>query len=158
MAIGGPAVHRRGHWYRPKSIGRSLAIRPRLYFSALAGLAALVLLPKSWPASLSGAVAWDLSAAIYLALAFRVMVTWDAERIRARAARQDDSAIVILVIILLAITVSFVAIAGLLGVGQPITATPRVSKTTAKSPLKATPNARNKVAKDTPSSWWSWLR
>ena len=36
-------------------------------------------------------------------------------RIRARAARQDDSAIVILIIILLAITVSFVAIAGLLG-------------------------------------------
>ena len=43
--------------------------------------------------------------------------------------------------------------------GQPITATPRVSKTTAKSPLKSTPKAGNKVAKETPviSSWWSWL-
>jgi uncharacterized membrane protein len=114
MAVGGPALHRKGHWYRPRSIGRSLAIRPRLYFSALVGMAALVVLPGGWAASLRGAVAWDLSAAIYLALAFRVMVTCNADRIRARAARQDDSAMVILVIILLAITVSFVAIAGLL--------------------------------------------
>ena len=47
MAVGGPALHRKGHWYRPRSIGRSLAIRPRLYFSAMVGMAALVLLPVS---------------------------------------------------------------------------------------------------------------
>jgi uncharacterized membrane protein len=114
MAVGAPSQHRNRHWYSPKSIGRSIAIRPRFNFSALAGIAALVLLPKSWGASLRGAVAWDVSAVIYLALAFRVMVTCNADRIRARAARQDDSAMVILVIILLAITVSFVAITGLL--------------------------------------------
>src|SRR5262249_59544528 len=93
--------------------GRS-ALAPRLYYSALAGVAALVLLPTSWPASLRGALAWDLSAAIYLALAFRVMLTCTGEVIRARAARQDDSRVVILIIILLAITASFVAIAGVL--------------------------------------------
>jgi uncharacterized membrane protein len=114
MAAGTSSVHRKRPWYSPKSIGRSIAIRPRLYFSALAGIAALALLPQSWPGSLRGAVAWDLSAAIYLLLAFRVMQTCNADRIRARAARQDDSGVVILVILLLAITVSFVAITGLL--------------------------------------------
>lgn len=108
------AVHRPRRWYSPTSIGRSIAIRPRLYFSALAGAAALLFLPGSWSAALRGALAWDLSAAIYLALGFRVMVACTADVIRARAARQDDSRVVILVIILLAIIASFVAIVGLL--------------------------------------------
>ena len=107
-------MHRKRPWYSPKSIARSVAIRPRLYLSALAGIAALALLPRGWPASIREAVAWDLSAAIYLILAFRVMLTCKGDVIRARAARQDDSRVVILVIILLAITASFVAIAGLL--------------------------------------------
>jgi uncharacterized membrane protein len=109
-----PAIRHRRHWYNPTSIARSIAIRPRLYYAVLVGIAALLLLPRSWPASIRGAVIWDLSATIYLALAFRVMLTCTAERIRARAARQDDSGVVILVIILLAITASFVAIGGVL--------------------------------------------
>jgi len=111
-------VHRKRHWYDPKSIARSVAIRPRLYFSALAGMAALVLLPGGWPAGIREAVAWDLSAGIYLILAFHVMLTSRGEALRARAARQDDSRVVILVIILLAITASFVAIAGLLAAAK----------------------------------------
>ena len=107
-------VHRKRRWYSPKSIVRSVAIRPRLYFSTLAGIAALALLPSGWPASLREAVACDLSATIYLILAFRVMLTCKGDLIRARAARQDDSRMVILVIILLAIAASFVAIVGLL--------------------------------------------
>jgi uncharacterized membrane protein len=109
-----PAVHHRRHWSNPVAIARSIAIRPRLYYATLVGFAALVLLPRSWPIGIRGAIAWDLSAVIYLALAFRVMLACTAERIRARAARQDDSGVVILVIILLAITASFVAIAGVL--------------------------------------------
>jgi uncharacterized membrane protein len=77
-------------------------------------MAALLLLPRSWPVSVRAAAAWDLSAAIYLVLALRVMLACTSERIRARAARQDDSGVVILVIILLAITASFVAIGGVL--------------------------------------------
>jgi len=107
-------VHRKRHWYSPKSIAHSVAIRPRLYFSALTGIAALALLPRGWPASIREAVAWDLSSTIYLVLAFRVMLTCKGEVLRARAARQDDSRVVILVIILLAIAASFVATGGLL--------------------------------------------
>src|SRR5215510_4886936 len=109
-----PAIRHRRHWYNPTSIARSIAIRPRLYYAVLVGTAALLLLPRSWPVGIRGAVTWDLSAAMYLALAFRVMLTCTAERIRAARARQDDSGVVILVIILLAITASFVAIGGVL--------------------------------------------
>jgi len=114
MISSAPTLRHKRPWYSPRAIARSIAIRPRLYYSALAGVAALVLLPRSWPASLREALAWDLSAAIYLALAFRVMLTCKGQIIRARAARQDDSRVVILIIILLAITVSFIAIAGVL--------------------------------------------
>jgi uncharacterized membrane protein len=107
-------VHRKRPWYGPKSIARSVAIRPRFYLSALAGIAALALLPGGWSAPVREAIAWDLSATIYLVLAFRVMLTCRGELIRARAARQDDSRVVILVIVLLAIAASFVAIVGLL--------------------------------------------
>ena len=95
-----PIIHRPRRWYSPTSIGRSVAIRPRLYFSALAGISALIFLPGSWSGAFRGAVAWDLSAAIYLLLAFRIMLTCAADVIRARAARQDNSRVVILVIIL----------------------------------------------------------
>src|ERR1700674_764896 len=94
------SVHRPRRWYNPTSIARSIAIRPRLYFSALVGIAALILLPSSWSVSVRGALAWDLSAAIYLMLAFRVMLTCASDVIRVRAARQDDSRMVILAIIL----------------------------------------------------------
>ena len=113
-------VHRVRAWYSPRSIGRSIAIRPRFYFSALAGVGALLFLPRSWSASIREALAWDLSAVIYLALAFRVMLTCRGNVIRARAARQDDSRVVILVIILLAIIMSFAAITGLLAEAKEI--------------------------------------
>src|SRR5262245_49645130 len=62
------SVHRKRHWYDPKSIARSVAIQPRLYFSAVVGVVALVVLPGGWPASVREAIAWDLSAGIYLIL------------------------------------------------------------------------------------------
>jgi uncharacterized membrane protein len=82
--------------------------------SALAGGAALVLAPRSLSANIREALAWDISALVYLALAVRVMLTCTGEVIRARAARQDDGRLVILVIVLLAIAASFTSIAGLL--------------------------------------------
>jgi uncharacterized membrane protein len=102
----------------PKSIARSVAIQPRLYSSVLAGVVALILLPRDWPAGFRAAVAWDVSAGIYLMLAFHLMLTCKGEALRVRAARQDDSRMVILVIILLAITAGVVTIAGLLAAAK----------------------------------------
>jgi uncharacterized membrane protein len=114
MAPGVTSLYRGGTWYSPRSIARSIAIRPRLYLSAAAGVVALLALPASWSSNVRDAVAWDLSAAIYLLLAFRVMLTCTGDAIKVRAARQDDSRIVVLIIVLLAIVVSFLAIGGLL--------------------------------------------
>jgi len=114
MATRATSVYRGRRWYNPKSIARSIAIRPRLYCSAAAGAIALALLPHSWSSNIREAVAWDLSALIYLVLAFRIMLTCKGELIRARAQRQDDSRVVVLIIILLAILASFIAIGGLL--------------------------------------------
>ena len=49
------SVHRSRPWYR--SIALSIAIRPRLYFSALAGLAVFLLLPRSLALSVREALA-----------------------------------------------------------------------------------------------------
>jgi uncharacterized membrane protein len=108
-------VQRKRNWYSPRGIGRSIAVRPRIYLSVIAGVAASVLLPNDWPAHIRDAVSWDLAAATYLIFAFGLMITCKGDALRRRAARQDDSALVILIVILLAIAASFIAIVGLLG-------------------------------------------
>lgn len=86
----------------------------RLSLSALVGAAVFGLLPNSLSLSMKGAMSWNAGALIYLGAAVYVMATSSGDVIRARAARQDDSRIVVLSIILLAICASFVAITGLL--------------------------------------------
>jgi len=102
-------------WYNPMAVMHSIAMRPRLYAAALVGVAALLVLPRSWPPMIRASAAWDLGGATYLFFAFRLVLTCGATRIKARAARRDDSRLVILTLILLAITASFAAIAGLIG-------------------------------------------
>ncbi len=116
MQSGGNAIAlgRPRRWYSPTSIARSIALRPRVYVSALAAIAALVLLPRGLSTHARAALAWDLGALVYLGLAFRLMLTCSSDVLRLRAARQDDSALVILIIILLAIASSFASIVGLL--------------------------------------------
>ena len=108
-------IPRRSQWYAPKSIARSIAIRPRVYSAALAAFAVALIPPYDVSASIRTAVAADVGAVVYLALALRMMAACDGEKIRKRAARQDDSAIVILVLILVAIALGFWAIFGVLG-------------------------------------------
>jgi len=102
-------------WYSPTSIVRSLIIRPRVYGGALVGLAALMALPHSWQGTIRAAIAWDVGGLIYLIFAFQLIVSSHARNIQARASKRDDSRLVILTIILLAIMASFAAIAGLIG-------------------------------------------
>lgn len=108
-----PAPRRRAPWYSPRSIWRSIVIRPRVYVGALAGIAVILLLPASVSSAVRGATAWCVGGGIYLTLSYRVMSRFHSDRIRSRAAQQDDSGIVILALILLAIFASFAAIFGL---------------------------------------------
>ena len=97
----------------------------RLSLSALVGAAVFGLLPNSLSLSMKGAMSWNAGALIYLGAAVYVMATSSGDVIRARAARQDDSRIVVLSIILLAICASFVAITGLLSKARKL---PRLSR------------------------------
>jgi uncharacterized membrane protein len=100
----------RSLWYHPRSVWRSLTMRPRVVTGTLIGIAALLLLPSEVPAAVREAMAWCLGGTTYLIMAFRIMTGCHSDKIRTRAARQDDSAVVILVVILLAMFSSFAAI------------------------------------------------
>ena len=103
------------NWYNPAALAHSIMIRPRFYGAALAGALGIAFLPHGWPQTVRSVAAWDIGGLVYLFFAFRLMSSCGADRIKARAARRDDSRAVILFIVLLAIAASFAAIAGLIG-------------------------------------------
>ncbi len=105
---------RRLLWYSPRSLWRSILLRPRVYLGAAAGAAVLALLPETVGTATRASLAWNLGGLIYLLGAFAVMRRCGVDVIRSRAARQDDAGFVILAIILLAIAASFAGIAGLI--------------------------------------------
>jgi uncharacterized membrane protein len=105
---------RKRRWYSPIAIARSVYIRPRVYLGTAVGIALLWFLPKSIPLPVRETTAWCLGALTYLALAFRLMTRCGSDRIKLRAAIQDDSGVLILALIVLAIFSSFSAIFGLL--------------------------------------------
>src|SRR5262245_32466017 len=105
---------RRQSWYQPRSIFRSIAIRPKVYCAALAAAVVAFLLPREVSTNMRTALAGDVGGIVYLALAVQVMVTYDSETLKRRAARQDDSAIVILILVLIAIALGFSTIFGVL--------------------------------------------
>jgi uncharacterized membrane protein len=114
-------------WYNPIALIQSVSIRPRFYGAVLAGALALAFLPHGWPREARSALAWDIGGLVYLLFAVSLMVDCGAGRIQTRAARRDDSRAVILFIVLLAITASFAAIAGLIGEAKAPT-TPQAEK------------------------------
>ncbi len=108
-------------WYNPMAFMQSVMIRPRFYAAAIIGALGAAFLPHSLPHTVRSAIAWDLGGFVYLFFAFRMMASCGADRIKARAGRRDDSRVVILSIILLAIAASFAAIAGLIGEAKLLT-------------------------------------
>jgi len=115
-----PETRRPAQWYRPRSIARPIAIRPRVYLAALAAVSAVVLLPSAVSGNLRTAIAGDIAAIVYLALGFRTMLSCGSDLIRKRAARQDDGKIVILILVLLAIALSFWTVIGVLSDAKQI--------------------------------------
>ena len=101
-------------WYRPTSIWRSIKTRPRVYWAALAGLAALSILPPSLSANAREALAWIVAALVYLGIAGSMMLKSSSQTIANRAAQEDDSRMVIIALILAAVVSSFISIAGLM--------------------------------------------
>jgi uncharacterized membrane protein len=102
----------------PRSIWRSIMLRPRLYYAIVAAVLALVLLPWSLASSVRDALAWNIGAAVYLAFAFRLMRNCSGDVIKTRAARQDDGRVVVLAIILAATAASLLAIVDVLALAK----------------------------------------
>jgi uncharacterized membrane protein len=101
-------------WYHPQAVAKSIALRPRVYLAALAGVSVFFLLPRSLSASVREALAWIAAGSLYLGFAVQLMIDGSSHKMAARAARSDESRMVILALILLAIGSSFFSIAGLM--------------------------------------------
>jgi uncharacterized membrane protein len=84
--------------------------RPRLLIATILGLSTLVFLPASLSATTRALLAWDVGAGLYLALAWAMMLRANVERMRRRAKLQDDGAVVVLALTVLAAVASLAAI------------------------------------------------
>ena len=96
---------------------RIVRTRPRLFTSLAIGVlvsAALALL-TDWRLATRLLVAWDIFVALYLALAAHLMSRSDVDRIRDRAAMEDEGQLAILVLTVVAALASLGAIFAELG-------------------------------------------
>jgi uncharacterized membrane protein len=94
---------------------RIVRTRPRLFLAILLGLAVGVFLPAEWRPATRSLVAWDVALGLYLVLAFRLMTNCDVNRIKRRAAHQDEGRITILVLVVASAMASLLAILAELG-------------------------------------------
>jgi len=94
---------------------RVVRARPRLFLAILLGLAAAAFLPAEWRLATRSLVAWDIAIGLYLVLAFRLMTNCDINRIKRRAAHQDEGRITILVLVVASALASLLAILAELG-------------------------------------------
>ena len=94
---------------------RVVRSRPRLFLSILLGIGVGLLLPGEWRIATRSLVAWDIAIALYLGLAFRLMSNCDVNRIKLRAAHQDEGQFTILVLVVTSALASLMAIIAELG-------------------------------------------
>jgi uncharacterized membrane protein len=94
---------------------RIVRIRPRLFLSALLGIAVAAVLPAGLHVATRVLVGWDIGVGLYLVLAFRIMATTDTDGMRRHAARQDEGRIAVLFLTAFAALASLGAIIAELG-------------------------------------------
>jgi uncharacterized membrane protein len=94
---------------------RVVRARPRLFLAILLGLGVMAFLPTDWRMATRALMAWDIALGLYLVLAFRLMTNCDVNRIRRRAAHQDEGRITILVLVVASALASLLAILAELG-------------------------------------------
>jgi uncharacterized membrane protein len=90
---------------------RLIRARPRLFLSSAVGLLLALGLPAEWRLETRLLLAWDIAVALYLVLVYHLMAgSSDIERIRKRAALEDEGRIGILVLTVAAALASLAAI------------------------------------------------
>jgi uncharacterized membrane protein len=75
---------------------RPLRAQPRLVAAAVLGGLLWLALPHAWREATRVLAAWDVATGLYLTLALAMMARSDVDRIRFRAARQDEGRVVTL--------------------------------------------------------------
>jgi uncharacterized membrane protein len=100
----------------PPSLVRIVRVRPRLFISlAIGALVAAALALTDWRLVTRVLVGWDVCVALYLVLATHAMSRADVDRIRHRAAQEDEGQLAILGMTVAAALASLAAIFALLG-------------------------------------------
>jgi uncharacterized membrane protein len=94
---------------------RIMIARPRFFISIALGLIALAIEPASLRLVTRLLIAWNISIALYLTLAFTTVISTGVARIRRDAALQDDGRFAILVLTAVAAFASLGAIVSELG-------------------------------------------
>lgn len=84
--------------------------RPRLLISLTVATAAWFLLPAAWPVTARMLLAWDAGSLLYLILAWTMFARSSPEDLHRRASAEDEGALVILVLTIVAAVFSLVAI------------------------------------------------
>ncbi|MBL0404157.1 DUF1345 domain-containing protein [Microvirga aerilata] len=86
-------------------------LRPRLLGAAIVAALVFGVLPSSWLANSRLLAAWDIGVVSYLALAWTMAARSSTAKMQERAAEEDESAVVVLVLTLAASIASLAAIA-----------------------------------------------
>jgi len=86
-------------------------LRPRLLGAAIIAVLVFAVLPSSWLANSRLLAAWDIGVVCYLALAWTMAARSSTAKMQERAAEEDESAVVVLVLTLAASIASLAAIA-----------------------------------------------
>jgi len=108
-------------------IVRILVARRRLLTSIMAGLILLTVLPTSLRPATRFLLAWDLTAAIYVAMALWMIARSTVETCHVRAALYDQSDWVIMTLVVVSSAASFAAIFAELGAIRSAHAPPVIS-------------------------------
>lgn len=106
---------RMASWYNPVALTRGLLARPKLYLAIVAAILALYCAPQTLTLSARLVVGWVAGAIVYLVLAAYLMSTCASGMIEERAAAEDETRFVFMILILLAIATSFAAVVALIG-------------------------------------------
>ena len=95
---------------RPMLPVRTVQSRPRLFITAALGLAVFFVMPGEWRLVTRLLLTWNLGTLLYIALMLAMMQRATPEQMRARAEIEDESALVILPLTVLAAVASVGAI------------------------------------------------
>ncbi len=93
-----------------RAVLRIVKMRPRLAIATLVGIGCAFVLPAHLTRTTRALIAWDVGVALYLGLAWAMMLRSDLDRIRRRANQEDDGAVAVLALTIVATIASVAAI------------------------------------------------